>query len=341
MRAWMASTGVEVVGAGEIICLTPPELRGRSLLTVGDWELDGELPTVPIVFRFAKITTTLRPDLQQSTTAYDRSLLYWLPRRPADLDEYADSMDINFPSVIYDDDQHDDDDMPDTSYDVGDDRNRVDMHDGSASRTEVVQKSSSTSPPTELDVPVVHEQLPPASTTATTAQSTATTRSYVALNTDAERSTSSDSGGGVQNYTILLATLTILATVVVVVVVIVAIVMMTRRKEIGRKHRPTSIELQFKPTLNGVKNNGGAPNSRNVPRRSRKAENGLIGHQDTEVPRPPLPLVAFSDQVGSALDETSTAGATGLSCSVEALSLIPGRDINHEGPHRVYQWTDF
>ena len=26
---------------------------------------------------------------------------------------------------------------------------------------------------------------------------------------------------------------------------------------------------------------------------------------------------------------------------VEALSLIPGRDINHEGPHRVYQWTDF
>ena len=40
MRSWMASTGVEVVGAGEIVCLTPPELRGRSLLTLADWELD-------------------------------------------------------------------------------------------------------------------------------------------------------------------------------------------------------------------------------------------------------------------------------------------------------------
>ena len=50
MRAWMASTGVELIGAGEILCLTPPELRGRSLLTLADWELDGEVPTAPIVF---------------------------------------------------------------------------------------------------------------------------------------------------------------------------------------------------------------------------------------------------------------------------------------------------
>jgi len=41
MRSWMASTGVEVIGVGEIVCLTPPEVRGRSLLTLADWELDG------------------------------------------------------------------------------------------------------------------------------------------------------------------------------------------------------------------------------------------------------------------------------------------------------------
>ena len=47
------------------------------------------------------------------------------------------------------------------------------------------------------------------------------------------------------------------------------------------------------------------------------------------------------DQVCGEVDDVDAGGAGGLSCSVEALSLIPGRDINHEGPHRVYQWTDF
>jgi len=76
MRAWMASTGVELVGAGEIVCLTPPDLRGRPLLTVADWELDGQLPTAPIVFR---LLTTVRPDLRLSTTGRGRSPLDWPP----------------------------------------------------------------------------------------------------------------------------------------------------------------------------------------------------------------------------------------------------------------------
>ena len=108
-----------------------------------------------------------------------------------------------------------------------------------------------------------------------------------------------------------------------------ATVMMTRRKGLDRKHRPTSIELRAKATLNGVNQNGRAPNGRR-----HNAENGPTSRRQGDVPRPRLPPVAFSDK----LDD---AGATGLSCSVEVLSLIPGRDINHEGPHRVYQWADF
>ena len=125
----------------------------------------------------------------------------------------------------------------------------------------------------------------------------------------------------------------------VVVVVIVAMVMMTRRRGMqGRhKHRPTSIELHTKPTLNGVKHNGGAAAGSIAFHRPRRAENGPTG--DGPVPR--VPLVGFSDQVGGDSEEIETVGVTGVNCSVEALSLIPGRDINHEGPHRVYQWTDF
>jgi len=111
-------------------------------------------------------------------------------------------------------------------------------------------------------------------------------------------------------------------------------VMMTRRKGLGRKHRPTSIELQTKPTLNGVSQNGRAPNGRSVLGRRHSVENGPTSRREGDVLRPRVPPVAFSDQ----LDDS---GAAGLSCSVEALSLIPGRDINHEGPHRVYQWADF
>jgi len=332
MRAWMASTGVEVVGAGEILCFTPPELRGRSLLTLADWELEGDMPSAPIVFRLATVSTTVRPDLQHPTTGNDRSVLDWLPRRPAEFDNYADNLDINFNSAIYHD-EDDDDDLPDASYDLDDNRNRVDVHDGSARRTEVVQ-SSSTLPPTRLEVPVDRERSRTVSSTVVTAPSTTTPLnddSVILPEAEIQRSTSSSGdGGGGQNYVGLLATLTILATVVVVVIVVVAMVMMTRRKGVGRKRRWTSIELRGKPTLNGVKQNG-------ATRQRSATENGLIGRQEDDVARSRLPVVAFSDQA----DDTSTAGATGLSCSAEALSLIPGRDINHEGPHRVYQWADF
>ena len=107
------------------------------------------------------------------------------------------------------------------------------------------------------------------------------------------------------------------------------------------KHRPTSIELQAKPTLNGVKQNGGVATGSDASHRPRRTENGPTGGQEDDGPVPRIPLVGFSDQVGGEPEEMETAAATGGSCSVEALSLIPGRDINHEGPHRVYQWTDF
>jgi len=230
MRAWMTSTGVEVVGAGEIVCLTPPELRGRSLLTVADWELDGELPAEPIMFRPAMVSTTVRPDRQRPTTGYDRSLLDWMPRRPVELDEYADSMDIDFHSAIYEDedDDDDDDDVPGASYDPDDNSSR----DGSERRTEILQ-SSLTTRQSELEVPVVYQHSRLASITAATASSTTTPRHnefFVAPEAEAQRPTSSSGGGGGggRNYVAALATLTILATLAIVVVVVTAMVMMTR-----------------------------------------------------------------------------------------------------------------
>jgi len=232
MRAWMTSTGVEVVGAGEIICLTPPELRGRSLLTLADWELDGELPDEPIVYRPAMVSTTVQPGRQHPTTGYGRSLVDWIARRPAELDEYADNLDIDFHSAIYDDEDEDDDnnDVPGASYDL-DNSDR----DGSARRTDIVL-SSSTTRQSELEVPVVYQHSRPATTTAVTTSSTTMPRYdefFVGPEMEVQRPTSSSGvggGGGVPNYVAALATLTILATLVVVVVVVIAMVMMTRRK---------------------------------------------------------------------------------------------------------------
>jgi len=393
----MASTGVEVVGVGEIVCLTPPELRGRSLLTVADWELDGEVPSVPIMLSVPIVfhltsSTTLRPGQRRTTTELDSSLLNW---KATDFDEYADAVGVSFNSAIYDE-NHDDYDKgdndnatPDSSYDFDDSRSNLDV----VVRTTRVAVQSSfalSTPPTrsgDSDLVVVQDRLRLATTTHKPETTTSELIVVVASELGVERPTSG------RSYVVPLAMLAILATLVVVVVVSVAIVTTTRRQH-GR--RPASIEL--KPTLNGVKQNGpvcttsrrprtadddddgtyhGRPigswtgrfplyqsyygrntanctnrgNERNrecleerFPRyQSRTAEDDdLAGLEDIQVPRPRLPLVAFIDQqVNSGLDEPALASATDISRSVETLSLIPGRDINHEGPHRVYQWADF
>ena len=139
MRAWMASTGVELVGAGEILCLTPPDLRGRPLLTVADWELDGQLPTVVL-----PLWTTVRPSQRLTTTGRGRSPLDW-----PDLSEYVDSMDVELRSAVYDDHVYDDDDdvyddddeSYDKSYDVLD--SRTSSHDFATMRpSDAVQSST-------------------------------------------------------------------------------------------------------------------------------------------------------------------------------------------------------
>ena len=311
MRGWMASTGVEVVGAGELRCLTPPELRGRSLLTLADWELDGDLPTAQIMFR--PVPTTSRPGPQHPTIGYDRSVLDW---GPAGLDDYADSMEINFQSAIYDDDDDDEGGgggggMPDATYDLEDKRSRGDV------MTELEQTSSTTSrftrrpPPPHLKVPDVHRQLQAANTNTTAASpppSTTTTRTeeyFTAPETETRRATTSGRDGGVHSYVALLATLTMIATVVVVVVVVVAMVMMTRRIEMRR--RRTSIEL--KPRVNGVTQNGAASSATHRSLTT-NTENGPT---TDEVGRPRVPLVGFTDQVGGEVDDVNTASSTGLS----------------------------
>jgi len=331
MRGWMASTGVEVVGAGEIRCLTPAELRGRSLLTLADWELDGDLPTAQVMFR--PIPTTSRPGAQRPTIGYERSVLDW---SPTGLDDYSDNMEVNFHSAIYDDDGGGDG-MPDATYDVENKRSYGDV------RKELEQTSSTTlrstsQPPPQFKVPQVHRRLQAANiSTSTAASSTTTTRAesyFTAPETQTQRATTfGRDGAGVHSYVPVLAALTIIATVVVVAAVLVGMVMM-RRTETRR--RQTSIEL--KPRVNGALRQNGAASSATThrPLTTSCIENGPTAGQ---VPR--VPLVAFTDQLGGDADDVDATGAAGFSCSVEALSLIPGRDINHEGPHRVYQWTDF
>jgi hypothetical protein len=53
------------------------------------------------------------------------------------------------------------------------------------------------------------------------------------------------------------------------------------------------------------------------------------------------PRYELIDQSVTVDDVTMTSGMGCNSGSSEALSLRPGRDINHEGPHLVYQWADF
>jgi len=64
-----------------------------------------------------RLLTTVRPSVRLTTTGRGRSPLDWPRRQPRpDFDEYVDSIDVEFRSAVYDDD---DNDVPNASYDVG------------------------------------------------------------------------------------------------------------------------------------------------------------------------------------------------------------------------------
>lgn len=113
---------------------------------------------------------------------------------------------------------------------------------------------------------------------------------------------------------------TISVTVVIVIVIVLLIVGLTKEK---------SMKLQRKASCAG---------------RMRKTSSGIIYSHRTNVlyfvPRSSRGALPTTEPVAT---ENSPVPSEELSkdASREAMSLIPGRDINHEGPLRVYMWTDF
>jgi len=214
----------------------------------------------------------------------------------------------------------------------------------------------------ELELPVGVERLRLTNTTETFTRSSRS-HATAAPQTTESPLTATSSGVG-RNYVVLLTTLTIAATLVVVVCVVVAIATMMIKSP-RRRDGKTTIELRQKATTNGGVSvqvdmgdlDGPVVHSlRHLPltnldgpgrplKAVLTAENGVI---ERDAARRRLQLAAAQalsdsdvmvDDVGGPVVETGVCSV--LDRSLEALSLIPGRDFNHEGPHRVYQWTDF
>lgn len=404
---------LQVVGAGEIRCLTPAELRGRSVLTLADWELQhhggqrqhqpGSQPT-PVHFGPVRLVTvsTLSPFLRQRPGGGSGQLDLWqqwsasddkdqvpsrsgVNRLPLEDNEetdaefdFVDRSDDVFrggPRWNMDDENIDVDALQDTKFGVGfTGRVTTTVMTSRRSTTTVTTSSTSGSSPSMSGTrvfPVERRQLdyrprtthvyyvPESETTQATVSSMATT------------------GGRNQSSVVTIAlSATVITTIVLVVIVVLTIIRITttsnnRQQKQLEKHQhqlqhpqshccnnnrelivsahnkcvlvnsPTDSSLRpahldaGKHTRNGI-----IPG--NNPRHQRYHQSGVVDKQQQQTQQQQrryelIDSVVTDDVINTAMTSSNTA----TNGSAEALSLIPGRDINHEGPHLVYQWTDF
>lgn len=122
-------------------------------------------------------------------------------------------------------------------------------------------------------------------------------------NIDSESIHSPDPGGTGSSTTIIIIVVTI-ATVIIAAIIITLIVYLTRKQQQNKENHPPGYR-------NGIKYNH---------------KNDVLYFMPNGKPK----------QEGSTSDSIKTN-----STSKEQMTLIPGRDINHEGPLRVYKWEDF
>ena len=149
-----------------------------------------------------------------------------------------------------------------------------------------------------------------------------------------QRSKTASSKSSSINTSVTIAVIvTTLVTVVVAIVLVIVIVCLVRKQaaandasQLTSQQMPSSYRTKNEGHQNGVRFSAKKEVVYFMPQKT--IENGTLYHIENN----------HNDSLVDYTDEASSDQENSLP---EGIKLIPGRDINHEGPLRVYKWEEF
>ena len=331
-RDWLIAEPVHVENKASLHCFTPRALYDRSIIALSDSEFVPTTDPPPTITQTAKLTT-FRPTVSTTTRAdkpaqngASSSLTTTTTTTTTTMSSKATTTTTAKVKEVEDADEVDEDPDEDT-FNI----NFKDLYgDGEIDESdekywkffppESAPKTSSEKPPSWEDYfgnskkpgggDSPPKQLPPSSDESKY-NSEGLQNDNLEIRTlnpqDDPHPTvapsSEDEGGG--HGTLIIVIATTLATVIIAAVIIALIIYLSRKQRTAKK----------------PEQNGGV-----------MYKNGGIKYKNRN------DVLYFMPGKGG---EGSTTDSIQTTTSRECMSLIPGRDINHEGPLRVYKWEDF
>ncbi len=315
-RNWLLSTSVDVENVDDIQCYTPEELHAKSIITLTDFEfvptttlkVTTPLPTAGPLSTFPSTPSTRRRTKPSTTTPTMAPSTQTTPQPPDP--EVGESPDTG---SVGDSGKVDADNPP------GGTSRRPPTWDEVLSMSSMIPINSLiglNTPPVESEDSNVGEYNPGGVQNDNVDIQTLPPGGHTTIvPTYSETAQNRHGGKGSSTMTIIIATT--IATIIIAAVLIFIIVYLSR------KHR----EKQRRGTSSQTSRNSKACNSKNIYQNGIKYKNNKND------------VLYFMPK--KADGGTSDSLKTTSSSTKEAMALIPGRDINHEGPLRVYKWEDF
>ena len=332
-RNWLLSTSAHVEAPESIVCISPDDVRGRALTSLSGFEfVQATTPafttttTLAPLSTFPQTTTTQRaPSTTFITSSTDSPITTDSSAPTPNFDdsnkyEYETLDDADLEDILRDFENFPLDPIPKHNDDNS--THKLTWEELLLSRTLAPAKGSklweaSTRDPTSHESKYIDENDPGIDIDFL---GTGTPRIDAA-------GQNSNSDSDTSNSTLIIIIATTLATVVIAVVLITTIVYLLRKQkkrtpkkskkdtyQNGIKYKHRNDVLYFMPA-NGEGGGGGGGTG----------QNGRVTGGESD----------HGDKDGNVTDSLQTA------TSKEGMTLIPGRDINHEGPLRVYKWEEF
>lgn len=348
-RTWCTTTSVEVIRVEENRCFTPPNLQGRLLISLTDRDFsspDPHLPPVPTEvplatqrmgrFRFTPPGPAARGQSLDHANA-DRRMIAPAGNsgrlRPHFYDSDEGFVDVNKAFDVVDFDTAEERQWYDHEeiYDEKDHHTTMTTHVTRMIHPPMTSRHVTPTTKTTLSIQRVnlltisraHAKPPEARTRLLTPPIESNyLRTHRTPATPGDSNSRNMSAADDANSILfaVASAVTISVTVVIVIVIVMLIVGLTKEQ---------SMKLQRKASCAG---------------RMRKTSSGIIYSHRTNVlyfvPRSSGGALPTAETVATA-NSPVPSDELSKDASREAMSLIPGRDINHEGPLRVYMWTDF
>ncbi|KAK2149956.1 hypothetical protein LSH36_429g01013 [Paralvinella palmiformis] len=342
-RNWLLTTKVRVEKRDELVCMTPRDLYGSSITSLADHQFvpattlkyTTALPTAP--GQLSTFPTTLHPPPPRTKTAPPASGTTEGGTTANGNDDWDEDYHDNEDSSEDDEDGKEaDKKQVGPVFDLDDIFEEIyaDYDDDASSSSsqkpypyssryptwEELMRQATPRPPTDSPADTPYDPNPLDGDRLQIRPLPETGYGGVpSLPPDARGSASADdddnkSSSSSSSSTIIIIVATTISTVIIAGILIFVIVYLSRKNR-DRQNRKRANDAR----------------ARRKPKPKREAYQNGIKYKS----RNDVLYFMPKNQEGSTSESLQTAA------SKEAMSLVPGRDINHEGPLRVYKWEDF